>query len=843
MTARSPPARSPNTSKPASRPLLSKITLPSGRVWAQNTYDAAKDRLQNHTDQHGGTWKLAEPTPVDVATGKTTVSTTDPNGNGVTTEHDAWRGYRTLLRTDQLDKKTTYHYDAAGYPWLVKDPNGVYTTRSFDKRGNVLIMAQCEELPPYSEGFSCFAYESSTPESLPRLVTRQWFSYHVNKDNEFDPRNDRVVVVRDGRSASATDNTYATTFEYDEYGEQTKQTTPATPDFPNGRSATTVYTDGTEPAIGGGTTPAGLAKTSTDPKANVTAYGYTAAGDLAEQTDPAGLVTKFEHDALGRITSRTQISDAEPNGVKSTFTYDALGRLLTETGPAVKNEVTDVTHTAKTTHTYDPDGNPLTAAVTDLTGGDPARTTTYTYDAYGREETSTDAEGGVVRTTWDKFGQQATVTDELGSVFGYTYTKRGELASRTLKNWTGSPVSPQPAKEITLESFSYDPGGRLAARVDAMGRKTSYTYYADDRLSQVIGDDVKLNGSTTPKDVVLEANTYDAAGNLTQQVTGGGITTSNYVYDAAGRLTSSTLDPGTLKRKTVYTYDANDLVTKQTSTGAGSTRAESVTYAYNAAGIMTRQTVENGADDLTTTWSVDDRGLTTAVIDPRGNADGATAADYTTSNRFDALGRLIEVKAPSVQIEKVGTAQQGRPTTRIGYNTAGWQSHVIDPEGRLATSGFDRMGRRTSLTAMPYTPPGGTAVTPKMAYAYDAAGRLIKTTGPRGYATTIEYDALDNPVRVTDPPAAQGQSTGQWVSEYDLLGEELAAIDPTGARSQATYDDLGRQITRTVIERGRRARPTPPPSNTTTPDTSPSRSSRAARPLATPSTPPEKSPR
>jgi RHS repeat-associated protein len=42
---------------------------------------------------------------------------------------------------------------------------------------------------------------------------------------------------------------------------------------------------------------------------------------------------------------------------------------------------------------------------------------------------------------------------------------------------------------------------------------------------------------------------------------------------------------------------------------------------------------------------------------------------------------------------------------------------------------------------------------------------------------------------------------GTRVIEYDMAGEKLATVDPTGARTQATYDDLGRQITATQIER------------------------------------------
>ncbi|MFI7703257.1 RHS repeat-associated core domain-containing protein [Nonomuraea sp. NPDC049480] len=776
--------------------LLSKITLPSGRIWAQNTYDMAKDGLRNHTDQHGGTWKLGEPTPVDVTIGESTVDVRDPNDNKIITRYDAWRGYRTIARTDQLERKTTYGYDSGGYLSSVEDPNGVITNRSFDKRGNMLATAQCQKPATPDPFFSCFDESLTDPP-----VSQRWLSYHVNDDNEFDPRNDRVIKVRDGRSTSATDNTYATTFEYNVYGEQTKQTTPATPDFPNGRSASVTYTDGSEPAVGGGTTPGGLVETRTDPKGNNWSYAYTTAGDLAEQTDPEGLVTKLAYDALGRLTSSSKISGAYPDGVTTTFTYDALGRVATATGAGAKNDITDVTHTARTTYGYDPDSNKLSEAVSDLTGGDVERKIIYGYDTFGRLESVTDPEGGVTRQGWNTLGQKVSSTDARGTVMAYAYSKRGELISTTLKGWIESPVNPQPAQDVVLESLSYDPAGRLAARVDAMGRKTSYTYYADDRLSQTIGDDVKLNGSTTPKDVTLEANTYDAAGNLTKQVTGGGKVTTEFVYDGASRLSSKTLAPSGLNRKTSFTYDANDNITKATSTGAGSgTRTETKEYAYNKLNQPTRETIENGDQDLVSTIGYDDRGLVTSITDPRGNASGANAADYTATMRYDPLDRLVETIAPQVQIDKAGTTSQGRPSGKIGYNAVGNKTHQRDAEGRTSTSVFDKAGRLVSASSPEYTPPGGTAVTPTVSHAYDAAGQLIRTTDERGYVTAFDYDQLGRQVRVTDP-APTGQTAGRWVTEYDLAGEKLASVDPTGARTQVTYDDLGRQITATQIER------------------------------------------
>ncbi|MFF0308286.1 LamG-like jellyroll fold domain-containing protein [Streptosporangium sp. NPDC004379] len=756
---------------------LNKITLPSERVWMSTTYNTANDRVATHTDQHGGTWKLGE--PVYSATGElATVTVTDPKNNTLSYAHDAWRGYRLNSQTDQLGKVTKYEYDTGGFLAKITDPNNNLTERVNDTRGNVTTVKTCRT------STSC-------------QTTRQTF--HLNSSNEFDPRNDRMTVRRDARSTSSTDNTYATKWEYNEYGEPLKETTPVTADFPNGRSTLTAYTDGTEPAIGGGNTPAGLVKSAKDARGKETTYRYTSAGDLAEQTSPSGLVTKFTYDAVGRMLTRTEVSEAHPTGATTTFTYDGLGRMLTQTGPGVKNEVTGITHTARVAYAYDADGNKLTETLSDLTGGDPERVTTYTYDASGRVETVTDPEGGVVRTTWDATGARVSTTDQLGVVRTFGYTKRGEPATTTLKNWTGSPVSPQPAKDVVLESRSYDPGGRLAAQVDAMGRKTSYTYFADNLLSQVIGDDVKLNGLTTTTDVVLEDNVYDAAGNLTKQVKGGGKATTEYVYDAASRLTSTTFDPATLKRKTTLEYDEGNNVTKKTLTGAGTTRTESTLYAYNALNQVTRQTVENGDDDLVSTSTYDDRGLLVTATDPRGNASGATAADFTTEMRYDIAGQLVEKTSPRVKVEKTGSAADGRPTEKYGYDTAGLPTQTVDAEGRRLTSAFDKAGRLVSAVSPPYTPPGGEAVTPKVGMEYDAAGRKTKVTDERGYVTSTEYDALGNPVRVTDPgPSGPG---GQWVTQFDLLGEPLATIDPTGARDEATYDDLGRKITQTRIER------------------------------------------
>ncbi|MEU5861942.1 RHS repeat-associated core domain-containing protein [Nonomuraea sp. NPDC047529] len=764
------------------QPQLVKSVTAAGRTEAENVYAADGGRLTQHTDANGGTWKLSAPVysrETNVLVFATT-TVTDPHDKTLTLVDDALRGNRPISKADQLGQTSRFTYDVGGYPAKIFDPNGNVVETAFDSRGNLLSKKTCRT-----------ATNCAT----------EYHGYYLNIDNPFDPRNDLENARRDARSSAPADETYQTSWVFNSFGEQIKQTIPATSDFPQGRTTVKTYSDGTEPAEGGGLTPAGLLKSAKDHKGNETTYTYTAAGDLAVQTSPGGLAKKYEHDALGRAVTVSEISQAFPDGVKTNVVYDALGRVTSRTGTGVKNVVTGVTHTSLWTGTYDADGLPLTESLADVTGGDRTRATAYTYDVYGRVETATGPEGGVQRFAYDHKGQKISFTDERGTTFAYGYTLRGEWATTTLKGWTGSPVTPQQAADLVMTSNAYDPAGRMASQTDALGRTTAYTYYDDNMPAEKIAKNVRLNGSTAPRDVVLESRTYDAAGNLTSQTSDGGTLQVDATFDAAGRLVSQTVDPARLNRVTAVTYDANDNVTKISMTAAGSGRTEVSEYAYNEANRPIRQVVHNGGQDLVTSFTVDDRGLVTSTTDPRGNAPGADPAAFTTTLSYDEAGQVAQVQLPSITIERAGapTATM-RPSAKMGYNTFGDKTHQVDAEGRATTSAFDRAGRVVEQVFPAYTPPGGQPLTPKESAAYDAAGQLITSTDRRGQTTTAVYDGLGRKVQVTAPKAGTAPA-GVWTYGFDLLGEALWTVDPTGARSESTYDDLGRQITLTTIER------------------------------------------
>ncbi|MFD0799743.1 DNRLRE domain-containing protein [Streptomonospora algeriensis] len=772
---------------------LTKVTQPSGRIVTEVSYDTVRDRVSSYTDAHGGTYRLSphrltgtrgrpagddqEAVPEDPTV---TVTITDPDERTSSYTYDPLQGHRLLSQKDVGGNEASYAYDTGGFLAGTTAPDGTVTRLGHDKRGNKISQTTCRDTDNEA---TCHTSH---------------YAYYLNPDDPLDPRNDQLTAESDGRSAGANDGTYRTTHSYNDSGDRVSTTTPATADFPEGRTVKHTYTDGTEDAIGAGTVPAGLLATTTSARGGVTTRDYFATGDLARTTDPAGLVTEYTYDALGRETSSTVISEAHPDGVTTTTGYDGESRVVTTTGPVTTDSITGEEHRSSTEHTYDADGNLLTTAVSDTVGDDATRTTERTYDTHGRLSGLTDPEQRTETYTYDVYGHQTSRTMPGGTTFRYAYTPRGDLAEVVLADWQGGS---EPA-DVVLDSYAYDPAGRLAEHTDAMGRTTRYTYYDDGLRAQEIRVGFHdPDGST--RDIVLSDRSYDAAGNLVRETTGNGAVTTDYEIDAAGHTTASVLDPGGLARRTEYTYDAGGSVIDETRSGSGGTRTEHTTYTRNDAGDITRVAVANGDTDLVTTRVVDDRGLVVSETSPRGNTDGADPANHTTDYRYDALGRRTETLAPPVSVQPPQSqASTERPTTRTGYNTFGEKTSTQNPNGHITRTTYDGLGRAVETTLPDYTPPG--ADTPLQATrtrTYNAAGHLASETDPLGNTTSYTYDQLGNLTKKTEPAPQDGAQAPVTTYTYDLLGELLSQTDPTGARTEYTYDDLGRPVTSTDIER------------------------------------------
>ncbi|MEH0549994.1 LamG-like jellyroll fold domain-containing protein [Streptomyces sp. B21-101] len=718
-----------------------------------------------------------------------TVTVTDPTRHTSTTSYDALRGQRVVASTDAVGSVTSYAYDTAGNLHTVTDPNGHATVTGHDARGNIVSRTTCRDADSCWTSFS---------------------SYYLNASDPLDPRNDKPLTHSDQRSTDYKDTRYRTRFAYSALG------LPTTTTRPDSSAAVTTYTAGTEAAVGGGTVPAGLVLTQTTPGGAKTSYRYHADGDLSEVTSPSGLVTSYTYDGLGRKIIEKQVSDSFPAGVTTSYAYDAASHVVTETGASVQNEITQVTHTPVISRSYDEDGNLLSESTKDATGGDAERTTLHTYDAHGLNDAVTDAEQNTTRFEHDELGRAVGMTDAAGTHFTYTYTARGQHAATVLDDWTGDPSGS--VRDLTVVSNAYDPAGRLASTTDAMGATTAYTYY-DDGLAATTTAKQVTQADGTRHDIVLESDVYDPAGHLVRQTTGGGKTVETFTVDALGHTLTSTLDPSGLNRTTTLAYDGDDRVTEQTQSISG-TRKLTTTSEYDAAGNVTEQTVTDGTSTHTTTGTYDDRGLPLTAVSPRGQAPGADPAAFTTVSRYDALGRPVQQTAPAVQTEENGAAASTtRPSTLTGYNTFGEATHTRDAHGRTTSTEVDRLGRTTAVTLPDYTPPGSTtALTATARTTYTALGRPRIATDPLGRVTRYAYDQFGQLTARTDP-AADAAAAMTAETDSDLLnptsadgggvtratwtptGHQLSVTGPTGAHTEATYDELGRQLTATTVER------------------------------------------
>ncbi|WP_229848626.1 LamG-like jellyroll fold domain-containing protein [Kitasatospora griseola] len=728
----------------------------------------------------------------------TTATASDPLSHTLTWRWDTRTGQLTAV-TDANAATTRYGYDTHGFLYTVTDPDGHTTTTGHDERGNPVSTTTCTDAAHCHTAYA---------------------TYSLDQANPFNPANDRRLTSSDARAKNANDTTYATSYAYNALGDPTTTTTPATPDFPTGRTATVTYTAGTEPAVGStGTQPPALLATSTDTAGATTAYAYDKTGNLTRTTAPTGLVTTYTYDNLGRrAATTTTCTDCGPAAASTTTTYtwDGLGHPLTRTDPATTDAVTGTVHTRKTTTGYDSDGNRTTQTVSDTTGGDSPRTVTWAYNTHNQLAKSTDPAGRATSYLYDAEAHPINRTDTAGTSWSYTYDGDGRLLRTGINNYTGSPLDPVPSRFQILEARAYDPAGRLATVTDAMGR-TTHTYYNDDNTVAETDLDAYRNPDGTQRTVILQQNTYDAAGHLTQQTTGGGKTTVATVFDAAGRTTSTTLDPGGLNRTTAYTYDAGNNILTSVLSGGGESREIDATY--NKVGQVLTQTVKNTPADSVVKNTYDQRGLPLTTISPLGNATGANPAAFTTSFVHDAAGHTVQSIAPAVTTDVYNLAtgqalrQSAAPITTVGYNTFGDRTSAEDPNGNITTLTYNADSQVTATAANTYTAPGTTTpVTPVTTIDYDPAGLpATLTVDPTGLnrVSTISYDQLGRPVRTTSPPV--NGTTPTWTTSYDLAGEPLSRTDPAGAVTQATYDDLGRQSTATDLVR----QPTPAAYTTT----------------------------
>jgi RHS repeat-associated protein len=668
-----------------------------------------------------------------------------------------------------IKAKTTVEYDEVGQILATTDPLGARTTYLYDQLGrNVRVTAPDGGETRYVYDLDGDLLEHTDPNGA---TVREEFDYLGRTEKS-------TQIVR-GTSTSAQ---HVTTYKYGTDGEYPWPTSVVSPTGVTGNIKYNIAGEQIEIADSLGNTTrtaydgAGRPVRTTAPDGSFTNVAYDLGGRMIRSADyaPGGttaLRTRAQHyDVAGNTVG---ITDAR--GTYKHFEYDAVGQLVMQREPISSSDaiVTRFGYDRNGNQTRFTDGrgnNFITTynswnlpesqiePATTATPNPADRTFTTAYDAGGRM-TRLDSPGGVsVTSTYDTMGRlekssgtgaQVTTADKT-----FTYDKAGRLTSFTGSAGTNT-VAYDDRGLITNISgvsgnsaYEYNADGSLTKRVDGAGT-TTYQYDPLGRPANVQNTTAGVN-MTYGYNNLSQVETIAYGGN-----------TRTLKYDTLKRLSSDELktSAGASVGKIAYEWNANDSLTKKTTTGFNGASAN--TYTYDLADRMVG-------------W---DNGVTPAVYayDKSGNRVQAGTKTFTYDQRnqltVDSDGTTYQYTARGTLASTIQNGQTVETTTDAfnqvvsqGGKSGGRSTYTYDGLGRVIQPNLTYTGVGNDVAA------DGSSV-----YVRDIADQLVGVSSSAGN----RYAWTDAHTDVVGEFTATGAALTGSVS-YDPWGKVLASGGMTG---------------------------------------------------------------
>ena len=570
------------------------------------------------------------------------------------------------------------------------------------------------------------------------------------------------VTVTYGDPQFGATRTVTTSAAYNDLGEQSSATSP------DEMVTTTSYGSYGLPVKQTATGKDGATSTTTN---TLTGDGKsiqttTTAVGASANTASARTVTSYSYNSFGQVTGQSLAwaPGAKPPGPSGgPDQIDATGQISTD--PAAHTQTSVVTTAAGT-----PDAT-STTTVSDLVTGqvlrrtDPAGlTTSYTYDALGRQLTMTAPGGQTTKTVYNS-PTQTTVTAPSGLVTQTTT----DVTGRTVKvtdNVSGQKLVANPAAR-TVQTDIYTPDGTTVTTTGLNGRPTTTTLDPLGRPVKVVNP-----GGIT------QVTSYDAAANAqtTSLVPAGGapadaVSATVQGFDSLNRPVSSVTSyaDGTPKAAAAQSYDGLGRIASAAAAGV------SITPSYaGTGGLQDKATLTptdtgsfpgdpvSAATDNTMTGAPTLKTLTQA-------GQAVPGAAYT----YDDVGRVATVTTPA------------GAKTSYTYTLDGQIASITQPSGAKTANSYDPKTGRLAETDV--TGPDGH--TQKTAYAYDPATGLVTAVyDPDNPADKISYD-YDADGHLTAIHYPDGTSV---TASYTDSGRLATSTDITGATTTYGYDQAGK---------------------------------------------------
>lgn len=721
----------------------------------------------------------------------TTATTTVTNAiSGVRTAIANLAQSRVTQITDELNRVTTYAYDASARPTEVTLPEGNKVVTSYDGRGNVTSTtwrakpgsgltdivttasypASCTNpvlcnKPVWSKdakgNLTDYTYDSThgglltatAPAGSNGIRPQTRYSYAatggvtlltsvstcritancVGTADETKVTNAYTAnLLPSSITTAAGDNSLiaATSYTYDLLGNQITVNGP----LPGNADVTVTRYDGARQVVGVvGPDPDGAG--TRIPMAKRITYNNDGQVTLAE----LGTVVDQSDPAWANFSSQQQVANS----------FDSNARLIRSEGKA-----SGTTYTA-TQVNYDGLGRidcmaqrmdpaqwaSQSAVCTPQTTGanGPDRITKTIYDAASQVTQVQVAVGTVdaandVTNTWSGNGLQTTVKDGENNLTTFEY----DGFDRLLKTRYPNPAQGSGASSTTdFEQLAYDVNGNVTQRRLRDGQLINYTL---DNLNRVTLKDLpgtdpdasftyNLLGQTLTATQASQTltSTYDALYRLSTMAGPSG--TNSYGYDAAGRRTSFTYPGSGLTIN--YDYDVVGNVTAIRENGATSGVGVLGTYAYDNLGRRSSLVRGNGTS---TSYAYDPVSrLSSLTQDLAGTGQDLIigALNYNAAGQITSLQRSNDAYAwtDHYNVNRAYSVNGLNQLTVAGSVALGY-----DARGNLTSSG----GNAYSYSSENLLRTGPNSAT----LDYDPALRLYQTTGA-GVTTRFGYDGTD----------------------------------------------------------------------------------------------------
>ena len=393
-------------------------------------------------------------------------------------------------------------------------------------------------------------------------------------------------------------------------------------------------------------------------------------------------------------------------------------------------------------------------------------------DYLGRTFQTSSSSGAVSSSTYNNLGQMASSTDADGVTTLYVYNTQGEQIKTVLDLNNNGAVDDNTDRISWSDTYYSVSEGRYGmARVSSIAATENSSAEKEVQFSwsSLEGHhsfSQPLNDSTLRSSTILTLGPVSGSWRTTSTSASGAVSTSNY---SGGYLTSSsTVGAGQLLGLMTYEYDGHRRGISTTDARTGKT---SQTFAASGEVLtMTQERAAGSADDLTSTYTYDNRDRLIKVENPSGQL---TYRDY------DARGRTIAVWGAQTYARVYEYNQWDQMIAMRTFKDDSSFNETTPPT--TSTPGFARTewiyGASSGFLLQKRDAEGEGA-----SYTYENSGRLATRTWARGLHTRYFYDGVNQLTNIhyftsaagdngsSDPGANVGNdpNTEDLAYDYDL---------------------------------------------------------------------------